>query len=395
VTVSSNEKSESRLSKVQSGALVSGLLGLAVCFVGYFIDKNRVLQSYLFSFVFFWNLSLGCLGLLMLHHMTSGKWGFAIQRYLEAGTRTIPVMALFFLPILFGMQGLYPWMQIDKVAETVVKKSAYLNEPFFIIRAVAYFVLWTAMAYFLTHWSRKQDNTKDPKFTKIMRRLSAPGLALYALTVTFASIDWVMSLEPEWYSSIYGMMFMVSQALGALCLSIVLLRVFSTSQPVSDIISPSIFHDLGNLLLAMVILWAYMAFSQFLITWSGNLPEEIPWYLRRLGSEWQFVALGLIILHFFVPFFILLLRRSKRAPSILWKIAAGLLLVRIVDTYWMIEPAFHPQEVMIHWFDLAALVAIGGFWVFSGLALLKGASLVPAYDPRFAIVNKTVGAAHG
>lgn len=299
-------------------------------------------------------------------------------------------MGLLFVPVVFGMSMLYPWMHEGTLGETALRKLPYLNQPFFVARSAFFFALWITMGFLLTRWSRAQDaGTGDAGTltlrTTALRRLSAPGLILYALTVTFAATDWVMSLEPGWFSSIYGMLFIVNQCLAALALMIVLLRLFSGTHPVSSIVGPGIFHDLGNMLLAFVILWAYMSFSQLLIIWAGNLPEEITWYVRRLDPGWRVVALILVVLHFFVPFMLLLLRRSKRSADILWKIAAGILVMRLVDLVWDMEPAFHPQGIAVHWVDLAALLAVGGLWASFALRMLKGAPLLALGDPRFRI----------
>lgn len=385
-----------RLDGIQRYALLAAAGGVVLCVAGLVASPERFFESYLLAFLFFTNISLGCLGLVMLHHMTSGKWSYSIQRFAEAGMRTLPLMALLFVPVVIGMSDLYPWMHADRIGETAGRKVLYLNQPFFLGRAVFYFAVWTAMAFLLTRWSRAQDGDGSPARTSALRKLSAPGLIVYVLTATFAAVDWAMSLEPGWYSSIYGMLFVVNQCLGALCVLILLLRCFASEKPVADIISPAIYHDLGNMLLAFVILWAYMSFSQLLITWAGNLPEEITWYVRRLDPGWRMVALTLIILHFFVPFMLLLLRRSKRSPEILWKIAAGILVMRLVDLTWNIEPAFHAQGLAVHWLDPAALLAVGGLWAAFGIRMLKGAPLLALRDPRFRIVAEPAsGTPHG
>ncbi|MGA9120069.1 MAG: hypothetical protein WB699_11965 [Bacteroidota bacterium] len=386
----------SQLQKIQRWGLTAGLIGTALCALGYSANHERFFESYLLAYVFWVNISLGSLGLVMLHHMTSGKWGYAVQRYAEAGARTILLMAFLFLPVIAGMSGLYPWMHPDHLQEGAVRKLPYLNQTFFLARAGFYFALWVVMSFVLTRWSRRQDASGDARLTVILRRLSAPGLILYVLSVTFASTDWVMSLEPDWFSTIYGFIFVVSQVLAALSLCVIMLRYFSKSRAVAEVAGPGVFLDLGNLMLAFVVLWAYVSFSQLLITWAGNLPEEITWYVRRLDPAWRMVALVLVILHFFVPFTILLIRRSKRSATILWKVALGLLVMRLVDVYWLIIPAFEPNRLAVDWLDLAAMLAIGGFWMMMFGRLMHGASLVPSRDPRFAILPETAtGASHG
>ncbi len=389
-------ESVQRIDSIQRWGVIVAVIGVLLSAIGYLADATRFFESYLLGYVFWVNLSLGSLGVLMLHHMTSGKWGFAVQRYAEAGAKTILVMALLFLPIVLGMKSLYPWMHPDQLQEAAARKLPYLNQPFFLTRAVVYFVLWGGLSFFLSRWSRRQDETRDGRWTVVLRRLSAPGLILYVVSVTLAATDWVMSLEPDWFSTIYGFLFVASQALAAFSLCVIMLRVFSKTSPVSDVAGPKVFLDLGNLILAFVILWAYMSFSQLLIIWAGNLPEEITWYVRRLGMEWKFVALALIVLHFFVPFLILLIRQSKQSSRILWKLAVWILIMRVVDIYWLVMPAFQPENVSVHWIDAAAFLAIGGVWTITFARFLRRGSLVPAYDPRFAIVPEGVpGAVHG
>ncbi len=386
------------ISALQRWGIAGAVIGIVLCIVGYVSDAPRFYQSYLFSYIFWVNLSLGSLGVLMLHHMTSGKWGYAVQRFAEAGAKTILVMAVLFLPVIAGMAGLYPWMNPAHVAEATARKLGYLNAPFFIGRTVFYFVVWVLMAFFLSRWSRRQDETGDGHYTVLLRRLSAPGLVVYVITATLAATDWVMSLEPEWFSTIYGFLFVSSQGLAAFALCVIMLRRFSNASPVKDVAVPGVFLDLGNLILASVILWTYMSFSQLLIIWAGNLPEEISWYVRRLGVEWRMVALVLIVLHFFVPFTILLIRQSKRSSAVLAKLAFGLLIMRAVDIYWLVMPAFQPVHVGVHWIDVAAFIAIGGIWLAAFGRMLGSASLVPAYDPRFAILPETeaaTGVSHG
>ncbi len=383
-----------KVDTMQRWGLIIAIVGVILSVLGASMNAAQFAQSYLLGYIFWVNLSLGSLGILMLHHMTSGKWGFAVQRYAEAGAKTILPMALLFLPIAFSMSSLYPWMHPDQLHEAAARKLPYLNGPFFLGRAAAYFVLWGGMGVMLSRWSRKQDETRDQRWTVILRRLSAPGLIVYVLSATFAATDWVMSLEPDWFSTIYGFLFVASQALAALSLCVIMLRMFSATSSVREVAGPKVFLDLGNLILAFVVLWAYMSFSQLLIIWSGNLPEEITWYVRRLGVEWRMVALALVVLHFFVPFLLLLIRRSKQSSAILWKLALGILVMRLVDIYWLVVPAFSAESVTVRWTDAAAFLAIGGIWFSVFARLLKSASLVPAFDPRFAIAPEGAAGAH-
>jgi hypothetical protein len=241
---------------------------------------EQLFRSYLIAYLFWFGIALGCLPLLMLHHLVGGAWGFVIRRILEAGTRTLPLMIVLFVPLLLGIHSLYEWSDPEIVARDQIlqAKHAYLNVSFFIIRAVVYFAAWIIFAYFLNRWSAEQDATGNPILLRRFQLLSAPGIVVYTLGITFASIDWGMSLEPHWFSTIYGMLFIVGQTLAALAFVIPVAVLLSDSPPASGFMKADVFQDLGNLLLAFVMLWAYISFSQYLIIWAGNLPEEIPWY---------------------------------------------------------------------------------------------------------------------
>ena len=379
-----------RLGTIQRNALIAAAAGGLGCVAGAILDPGRFFASYLFAFVFWCNLSLGFLGVTMLHHMTSGRWSFLIQRISEAGMRVLPVLALLFVPLFFGLDHLYPWVRHHE-EPAIASRGEYLNVSFFIIRTVFYFLVWTGMAFLLSRWSHRQDAEADPRLTRSLRLLSAPGLIVYTLTATFAAVDWTMSLQPEWFSTIYGMLAVVGQVLAALAVAAIALRTLTASGPLADVVAPRPLNDLGNMILAFVVLWTYMSFSQFLIIWAGNLPEEIPWYVTRLGGEWRTVALVLIIFHFAVPFFLLLIRRNKRSLRMLALIAAGILLMRIVDVYWIVIPGALPQDAGVHWVDLAAFLAIGGVWVVTFIRQIRQVSLLPLHDPRFAVLTEPVG----
>jgi hypothetical protein len=256
------------------------------------------------------------------------------------------------------------------------RKAAYLNVPFFLGRNATYFVVWLLLSWLLNKWSADQERGAPGAKDKL-QQISGPGIILYGLTVTFFAVDWVMSLEPHWYSTIYGVIFMVGQALATVAFVVIALRALSLSRPMSDLVRPSHFHDLGNLMLAFVMLWAYVAISQFLIIWSGNLPEETPWYHARLNGGWGAVALALVVLHWAIPFLILLVRRNKQQAKILASLAALMLVMRLVDLIWVVAPAFHRQAIAIHWLDVVAPVAAGGLWISFFAAQLARRPLEP------------------
>ena len=261
-------------------------------------------------------------------------------------------------------------------------KHLYLNVPFFVARTVIYFSLWLSLTYFLNKWSRQQDETGDAGLTSRLQNLSAPGLLIFGLTVTFASVDWVMSLEPHWTSTIYGMIFMVSEALAAMSVVTVTVILLSKEKSLAGLVSPQVLNDYGNLLLTFTMLWAYLSFSQFLIIWGGNLREEIPWYMTRARGGWTSVALILIIFHFAVPFLLLLTRFVKRRAEILGWVAAGLIVMSLVDMFWLMTPAFNHAGPEFHLTDWLAILGIGGLWLWRFTSQLKGRPLLPLHDPR-------------
>src|SRR5439155_4448359 len=334
------DRSIPELAGRQRQLLVAGAVGLGVSAIGLFFEATQFLQSYLMAYMFVLGITLGCLALGMVHQLSGGAWGVVIRRPIGAATRTLPVLTLLFLPIAFGMHRLYSWTDSALVArdEVLQHKHLYLNTPFFVLRAAIYFAVWNILAYFLNAWSLEQDETADPRFARRMQILSAGGLVAYGLTITFASFDWLMSLDPRWYSTIYGVLIMGGQGLSAMAFLIAVLVWLSRRAPLDRIVVPAHFHDLGNLLLAFVMLWAYFSFSQYLIIWSGNLPAEISWYTHRLHTGWRVIGLSLVIFHFVVPFCLLLSRAVKREPQIIVKLVIGIMIVRIVDLYWLIAP---------------------------------------------------------
>jgi hypothetical protein len=375
-----------RLQQWEKPALIVGAVGILASLLGAFVATDQFFRSWLLAYLFWFAIALGALPLVMLHHLVGGKWGFATRRILESATRTLPLMAILFVQLLLGIHHLYEWSHTEVVAQDIVlqHKSTYLNTPFFIARAVAYFALWLGLGWFLNRWSAEQDSTGDVSIVKRFQRLSGPGLIIYALTITFASTDWVMSLEPHWFSTIYGMMFMVGQTLTTLAFAIAVLALIAETPPLSEILSAETLNDLGNLLFAFIMLWAYLSFSQYLIIWSGNLPEEIPWYLRRSSGGWQWIAVGLALFHFAIPFFLLLIRRNKRRKQVISGIAIAVVLMRLVDLMWLIVPA-HEPTVHVHWLDVVTLAGIGGLWLAGFSRELRKRSLIPLRDPDFRV----------
>jgi len=373
------------LARHQRTLLLAGGVGAVVSAIGLAIEPAQFFQSYLMAYMLCLGVTLGCLALGMVHQLSGGAWGVVIRRPIGAATRVLPLMTLLFLPIALGMRQLYPWTDAALVArdEALQHKHLYLNTPFFLIRAAVYFSTWNALAYLLNAWSLEQDQTADPRLARRMQMLSGGGLVAYGLTITFASFDWMMSLEPHWFSTIYGVLIVGGQGLSALAFLIAVLVWLSRRPPLDRIIVAAHFHDLGNLMLAFVMLWAYFSFSQYLIIWAGNLPSEIAWYLHRLQTGWRFVGVTLVLFHFAAPFVLLLSRSVKREASIIWKVAIGILVIRLVDLFWLIAPEFHQQGIWVSWLDIVLPLTLGSLWLACFIWQLRGRAILPVHDPEF------------
>jgi hypothetical protein len=371
------------LSGVGRAALAAAALGVAASIAGAWIDPAQFFRSYLVAFLYVAGLSMGCLGILMIYHLTGGSWGVAIRRVLEAGAGAFPLVALLFVPLLFGLPHLYPWRSqaVMAASEALRVKTAYLNVPAFIARAAVYFAAWIALSFLLLRWSKGQDEEADPRSEVRMRKLSGGGIVLFGFTVTFAAFDWVMSLDPTWSSTIFGLLFIGEQGLGGMAFAILVAYFLSRRAEYARALKPTVLNDLGNLLLAFVMVWAYLSFSQILIIWAGNLPEEIPWFLRRIAGGWNLVAIGLAVFYFAVPFLVLLGRGNKRQHRRLAAVAAGILVVRAVDLYYLAAPEFHPAGITAHWLDVATVVGLGGIWMTAVLRRLAARPLLAPNDP--------------
>lgn len=374
-----------RLERLRRPALLAGGAGLLVTIAGAFFDPGQFFRSYLLAYLFFVNIAIGCLSITMIHHLTGGYWGLAIRRLLEAGTRTLPWAAVGFVPLAFGLPHVFPWARPEAAQDHLIhEKQLYLNVPFFLARAAFYFLVWTLLARALNRASLALDTGADYRRTsRRLRGLSGAGLVLMGLTITFSSVDWAMSLDPHWMSTIWGILFMVGQALSAMALVVVIVAFLGGDTPLEPLLraSPAL-HDLGKLLFAFVMLWAYVSYSQFLIIWSGNLPEEVPWYIHRLHGGWQVLALMLVVFHFALPILLLLSRNTKKDPRLLGTVASGLLFMRLVDLYWLVGPELHHGSGMPGYLlDVTALVGLGGLWFFAFTRELADRPLLPVGEP--------------
>lgn len=372
--MSNANQTDAVLQQLQTRALVVGLVNLVVWGILALFDRTSALSGYLTAYLFWWGIAFGSLGLLMLNHLVGGSWGYATRPLLAAGSATLPLFAVLFLPIGLSLATLYPWARPELVAgdELLQGKALYLNANFFWIRAAGYFVIWSGLAWFFSR-SAVLSQTKGPQ-VHINAALSGIGLILLVFTVSFASMDWAMSLQPHWYSTIYGALFLAGGGVTAFALLISFVAGYQVLGPCDREPTTSLLHDLASLLLAFIMIWAYFAFSQYLIIWSANLPQEAVWFLERLQGGWQYVAVLIVLLHFAVPLLLLLSRDRKRDARAMSRIACLVLIFHYVDVYWHVIPAFSPGSTTgwsLSLSDLVAPLAVGGLWLFVCLRSLR------------------------
>jgi len=396
-------KAPDNVNRLEKGALFVGVLGTVGCILGWIMQKDVFIRSYLLAFLVVLGLSLGSLGLLMMQHLTGGQWGIVIRRPLEAASRVLWLVAGFFIPLIFGMQYLYKthvvgsetrigWMDAPKrPAEGALSEMQewWLTHSGFLIRVVIYFVIWLTLTWLFNKLSAQQDvNKDDRKLRARIKFYAGPGIILYVFAMSFAAIDWVMSLSPHWASTIYGFMFVAGQAISAMSLMILVLVMLAEKEPFAHAIQERHLHDLGKLLFAFNMLWAYFSFSQLLIIWSGNQPEEITFYHERLQGAWGFVAVGVLLLHFFLPFLVLLSHDVKRNRRLIPIVAAWMIAMRVLDLYWLTRPEFTRMALPNLW-DVVAILGLGGLWFWFFAAQLKRRPLLPLGDPKLeeAIAN--------
>lgn len=365
---------------------IGGILSIVVLIFALIFPDQReyALRAWLFGFIFWCGIGIGCLGLLILQYLTGGAWGVVSRRIFEAGSRTIPILIVLFLPIAIGMREMYEWVHLE-TDPVMIHREPYLNPIAWGLRALLYFGLWAVMMFLLNKWSDEQDKTGDFELLPKMSRFSGPTMVIFALVVSFAAIDWVMTLEPHWFSTIFGLLYMIGWGLSALAFTIILLSWMADREPLRHIIGKKHFHDLGKLMLAMVMVWAYFNFSQLLIIWSGNLPEETRWYLTRMKGGWGAVGLVLIIFHFAFPFLVLLSRDVKRNSKWLAILAAFILLMRFVDYFYIMAPSptigGHGEPGHFNWMYLVTPIAVGGIWLWWFFGELRKRPLIPVNDP--------------
>jgi hypothetical protein len=377
---------------IQQRSLVIGVIGAVASAAGAFLAPDSFYSAYLTGFMFWLGLSLGCMAILMLHHLVGGAWSIVIRRILESGMMTLPLMFVLFIPILLNLPKLYFWARPGLADPKIVEiHNSYLNFNGILLRYIAYFAIWFGMAYFLNRWSTEQD-TIAGQSTLRFRAMSSIGLVIYSLTISFAVIDWVMSLQARWISTIYGLIFVAGEAMSAFCFCVVIESILGKRKPMSEYLTDTEVHDHGKLILAFVMVWTYFNFSQWLIIWAGNLPEEIPWYIRRMNGGWGEVGLFLAVFQFAVPFALLLSRQLKRKANTLVRVASWIILMRMVDIYWHVEPglsvvrggsivALHPA-FHLSWVLFTIIAGIGGLWMAYFFYNLRSRPLLPINAPQ-------------
>jgi hypothetical protein len=376
--------------KISQRSLVVGVIFSVIAVIGIFVFPNgrdQFYRAYLLGFMAWLGIALGSMAILMIRHLTGGGWGMVIRRILGAAMRTLPLLAFLFIPVILGMKRLYIWAQpLDQIQDKHLREhleditKTYLTTNGFIIRAVFYFAVWNLLSFLLSKWSKQTDRPGAPDNTARFKAVSGPGLILYGFTISFAAIDWVMSLDPSWVSTIFGLVILIGEVLSAMCFAVVVERILFNYRPMSDLLKPDFVHDHGKWMLAFTMVWAYFNFSQWLIIWAGNLPSEITFYLTRLNGGWGYVGLTLVLFHFAIPFVILLSRPFKRDIRKLVWLAVWLMVMRYVDLFWIIEPNFS-KTLSLTWADVVVPIAIGGFWLAYFFHNLSALPLLPVYDP--------------
>jgi hypothetical protein len=370
------------IARVQMPALILGVLGIVAAAIGFFMDAPAFFKAWLPAYLFWFHIAAGSLGVLMLQYVTGGEWGVLIRRPLGAAARTIPFFVLFAVPLMFGLRHIYVWANPEIVAgdHLLQQKQLWLNPTGWIIRTLVYFAIWSLWAWRIRALSLEFYKERSPYVELQRRKWAAAGLLMFVLTLTLASIDWVMSLEPKWYSSMFGIAFTVGAALSAFAFVTFFLTLLSKTKAMDDILKSSHFRDLGNLMLAFTMLWAYTNFSQFLLIWYGNIKEETPYYLTRMHGGWGVLAVLLIVMHFFLPFFLLLNRSIKDRPKSIAIVTLLLLASRFLDVVWLTVPSHYGEHFHFSWMTAAAFLGIGGLWLFAFIVQLKGQTIIPIHE---------------
>ncbi|HYM59349.1 MAG TPA: hypothetical protein VEZ11_00500 [Thermoanaerobaculia bacterium] len=373
------------IGRFQKPTLITGIAFALISLIGLLFDAPSFYRSWLPSWLFWLQINAGCLAILFLQYISGGQWGIVIRRPLGAAARSMPVLALLFIPLLASVWlrsgAVYPWADpaVAGADAVMIQKARYLNPTFWTLRALFFFLCWIVWAWRVKAVSRAFEASKDPYLELSRRKWSSTGLLMIVMTLTFCSVDWLMSVEPKWFSTMFGISFTIGCGLSALAFVTLIMARLSTTKAVADVVKPSHLRDLGNLMLAFTMLWAYTAFSEFLLVWYANIKEEIPYFIKREHGGWGVIAASLVLFHFFLPFFMLLMRSIKDRPRTIAIVSAIVLVMRYVNLYWLAAPAFHP-EFHYSWMSLTSLIGIGGLWLWFFIGQLKGQTIIPIYE---------------
>jgi hypothetical protein len=389
-----NYQAPADVAKYRTLSLGVGVIALIIWAVGLYFQPEQALLSWLLGFIFWGGITIGGLGVLMLQYMTGGAWGVVIRRVAEAASRVLPLVVILFIPLAYGVytHTVYEFTHLPADDPTVIQRGWFMTPESWILRSVFYFIIFGIITYLLNKWGGEQDKAADheaaAQLLSTSSRFSGPATVIYCLIISFASVDWVMILDPHWFSTIYGLLFVAGWGLSFLCFGILILVLLQDKAPMNRVVGKRHFHDLGKLVLALVMVWAYFNFSQFLIIWSGNIPEETGWFLVRMKGAWGVIGMILILLHFAFPFLLLLIQDLKRKAKLLGAVVGFILLMRIFDMYYLIGPnpridmmGMEKGAFMLSWMDFAAPVAIGGLWLWYFFGELAKRPLVPVMDP--------------
>jgi len=376
-----------RLHDVRWGrwSLLVGCIALGLCVIGALLgDPDQFFRAYLAAYMFVLGLGLGGLAILMIYHLTGGAWGYLIRRVLEAQMRTLPLIALLFVPIGFGIEVLYLWARPDLVRadERLQSQQFYLNKDFFLGRAAIYFAIWLFFALLLTLRSRRQDQTDDERIPNGLERLGEIGLVLFGTTMHFAAFDWLETLQPTFHSTIFPMLVVSGQLLSAQALAVIVFIAFVLPRDAASIASRRALNDLGNILFAFLVIWAYMNFFQFMLIWIANLSSDALWYAPRSQGAWRPLVWALCFANFVIPFFLLLMRSIKQHPPSLAKVAALILFSQVVFNYYLVVPVFQAHGLLEHWMDFVMPIGLGGIWFALFVNRLRSRPLLPVHDPN-------------
>jgi hypothetical protein len=362
-----------------------GCLAVAICILGaLFGNPEQFFCAYFAAYVFFLGIALGGMAILMVSHMTGGAWGYLIRRILEAQMKTLPLLALLFIPLAFGIKYLYLWAQPTQLATDAKlhEQHFYLNPTFFLWRALVYFVIWLLIALGLSVRSRRQDRTGDASLPWKFQRMSEVGLVLYGTTIHFAAFDWLETLQPNYHSTIFPFLIAAGQLLSAQAFVLIILVCLSLRTEAAEVVSTRALIDLGNILLAFLIIWAYMLWFQFMLGWIADMPTDVLWFSPRTEGGWKWVTWALCILQFGVPLFLLLMRSVKSNPKILVRVAGIVLFMQLVFAFYLVIPPFRAPSLGQHWMELLTPFALGGIWLAYFLDRLRRQPVLALNDPN-------------